>query len=52
MREEHVQRAHDIVHLREDGVLAVDHRVGSGALLGEMHDGVGLERLKVDARKS
>ena len=44
--EEHVEGADDVVDLGEDGVLAVDHRVGRGALLGEVHDGVGLERLR------
>ena len=42
--EEQVEGAHNVVHLREDGVFPVDHRVGSGALLGKMDDGVGLER--------
>ena len=51
--EEQVQRAHDIVHLREHRVLAVDHRIRSGALLGKVHDGFGLESLRYeDSRKS
>ena len=37
-RKEQVQRADDVVDLGEDGVLAVDHRVGGSPLLGEMDD--------------
>ncbi len=44
-REEHVEGADNVVHLREDGVFPVDHRVGSGALLGKMDDSVGLKHL-------
>ena len=43
--EEQIERADDIVDLGEDGVLAVDHRVGSRALLGKMNDRLGLEFL-------
>ena len=39
--EEEIERADDVVHLGEDGVLAVDHRIGRGALLGKMDHGVG-----------
>ena len=38
----HVQRAHHVVDLRVDRVLAVDHGVGRRTLLAEVHDGVGL----------
>jgi hypothetical protein len=41
-----VQSSHDIVHLREDRMLAINHRVGSGALFGKMHHCVGLELTK------
>ena len=44
-REQQVQRAHHVVHLGEDRVLAVDHGIGRGALLGEMNHGVRLEVL-------
>ena len=40
-REQQVERADDVVDLGEDGVLPIDHRVGRGALLGEVHDRVG-----------
>src|ERR1700682_1727720 len=43
--EEHVHRAYHIIYLREDGVLAVDHGIRSGALLSEVNDGVGSESL-------
>jgi hypothetical protein len=33
-----IQRADDVVHLCVDGVAAVDHGVGSGALFGEVDD--------------
>ena len=33
-----IQRANHVVHLREDGVLAVDHRVRGGALFGKVYD--------------
>ena len=45
-REQHVQRAHDIVHLGENGVLAVNHRIGSGALFGKVHDRFRLKTLR------
>ena len=45
MREQQIQRAHHVVHLREDRVLAVDHRIRRGALLGEMHHRIGRESL-------
>ena len=38
-----VQRAHDVVDLGVDRVLAVDHGVGGAALLGEVDDGIGAE---------
>src|SRR5580698_3011685 len=41
--EKKIQRADYVVDLRVDGVAAVDHGVGSGALFGEMDDGFGLE---------
>ena len=41
--EEQIQRAHDVVHLREHRMFAVDHGIGSGALFGEMDDGFRLE---------
>ena len=37
-----VQRADDVVHLGVDRVLTVDHGVGGGPLLAEVHDGIGL----------
>ena len=40
---EEVERPHHVVHLGVDGVLLVDHRVGGGALLGEVHHRVGCE---------
>src|ERR1035438_789762 len=43
-REQHVQRSDNVVHLRKYGVLAIDHRIGRGALFGEMDHSV---RLKV-----
>ncbi len=42
-RVQHVQRADDVVDLGVDGVLAVDHRVRRGPLLGEVHDRVRAE---------
>ena len=39
-RKQQVQRADDVVRLGEDGVLPIDHRVGSRALLGEVDDRV------------
>jgi hypothetical protein len=38
-----IEGADDICDLGKDGVLVVDHRIGRGALLGEVHDGFGLE---------
>src|SRR5215211_3790026 len=43
--EEHVQVADDVVVLGVDGVAPVDHRVGRGPLLGEVHDSVRLVAL-------
>ena len=40
---EEVEGADHVVHLGVDGVLAVDHGVRRRPLLGEMHDGFGLE---------
>jgi len=45
-REEQIQRPHDVVDLRENRVLAIDHRVRRGALLGEVDDGVRLHPLE------
>jgi hypothetical protein len=42
-RIEQVQGADDIVHLCVDGVLAVDHRVRRGSLLGEVDNRLGRE---------
>ena len=42
---EQVERAHHVVDLGVDGVGPVDHRVRRTALLGEVHDGLGLEAL-------
>ena len=41
--EEHVHGAHHVIHLGEDRVFAVDHRIRRGTLLGEMDDGVRLK---------
>ncbi len=40
-REHHVQGADDVVRLGVHRVLAIDHRVRSGALLGVVHDRAG-----------
>src|SRR5260370_18042860 len=37
-RKENIQRADHVVHLRENGVLAIDHGIGSRALLGKVND--------------
>jgi hypothetical protein len=42
-RVQEIQGADDVVGLGVDGVRLVDHGVGCGALLGEVHDGVGGE---------
>src|ERR1700733_1303867 len=42
-RKQQIEGTDDIRDLGKDGVLVVDHRIGRGALLGEMHDGFGLE---------
>src|SRR5579885_3139768 len=42
-REKHVQRADHVIHLREDRMLPVDHRVRGRPLFGEVHDGLGLK---------
>src|SRR6266550_448053 len=49
--EKNVQCSDDVVHLGEDGVLAVDHRVGSRALLREMDHGFRFEGLKCGSEK-
>src|SRR3989440_1661136 len=49
--EKNVQCSDDVVHLGEDGVLAVDHRVGSRALLGEMDHGFRFEGLECGSEK-
>src|SRR5208337_3627551 len=36
--EEQVERAHDVIHLSENGVFTVNHGIGSGALFGKMDD--------------
>jgi hypothetical protein len=41
-RKEHIEGAHHVVDLRLHTVTGADHRVGGGALLGEVDDGVGL----------
>jgi len=41
-REEHIEGAHHVVDLRLHTVAGADHRVGGGALLGEVDDGFGL----------
>ena len=43
---EQVERAHHVVDLGVDGMGPVDHRVRGAALLGEVHDGLGLEALE------
>src|ERR671913_30857 len=43
--EEHVQVADNVVVLGVDGMAPVDHGVGSGPLLGEVHYGLGLVAL-------
>ena len=45
-REQHIQRAHHVVYLREHRVLPVDHRIRRGALLGKVNHRVGLEILE------
>ena len=50
-REENIQRADYVIHLGEHGVAAVDHGIRRGTLLGEMHDGLGLEALHHRAHK-
>src|SRR5579859_3902223 len=40
-REQNVDSSDDIVDLAENGVLAIDHGVGRGPLLGKMNDGLG-----------
>src|ERR1700733_255495 len=42
-REQQVQRADHVIYLRERGVAPVNHRIRSGALLGEVDPGFGLE---------
>src|SRR5258708_7590366 len=49
--EKYIQCTDDIVHLSEDGMLAVDHRIGSRALFREMHHGFGLERVQRGGKK-
>src|SRR5262245_57107765 len=48
---QYVQRADDVVYLRKNGVLPVDHGVRSGALLCEVYDGFRLERLERGGEK-
>jgi hypothetical protein len=43
--EEYVQVADNVVVLGVDGMAPVDHGVGSGPLLGEVHYGLGLVTL-------
>jgi hypothetical protein len=50
--EEQIQRAHDIVHLGADGVVAIDHRIRRGALFGEVNHGLRLKGRMVEARNS
>ena len=42
-RKQQVQRSNHIVHLREHRMLAVDHRIRSGALFGEVNHRIRLE---------
>src|SRR5262249_47279794 len=44
-RKEHVQCADNVIHLSEDRVLTVDHRIRSRTLLGEVDDSFRLETL-------
>ena len=37
-REQQIERPHDIVHLSENRMFAVDHGIGGGALFGKMDD--------------
>src|SRR5579875_3667162 len=41
-----IERANEVVGLGEDSVLAVNHRIGGGTLLGEVDDGFRLEVAK------
>ena len=50
-REQHVQRADDVIHLRENCVLPIDHRIGSRALLREVHHCFRLERFERGSQK-
>src|SRR6266704_4840407 len=50
-REQHVQRADDVIHLRENCVLPIDHRIGSRALLREVHCCFRLERFERGSQK-
>ena len=48
---EQVQRADNVVHLRADCVLAVDHRIGRGALFSEVNHRLRLEFLDRGGKK-
>ena len=50
-REQQVERAHHVIHLREDRVLAVDHGVRRGALFGKVNHRFGLKRLHRGRKK-
>src|SRR5207247_8428286 len=49
--EEYVQRADHVIYLREDRVLAVNHRIGSGPLFREMNNRVRFEGLERGSQK-
>src|SRR5207247_3306627 len=49
--EEYVQRADHVIDLREDRVLAVNHRIGSGPLFREMNNRVRFEGLERGSQK-
>jgi len=50
-REQQIQSPHHVVHLSGYGVFAVDHRVGGGALLGEVDDCVGFDGVDRGGKK-
>src|ERR1700683_1436281 len=44
-RKEQIERPHDIVHLSENRMFAVDHGIRSGALLSKMDHGMRFEAM-------
>jgi hypothetical protein len=48
---EQIQRAHDVVHLGADGVVAIDHRIRRGALFGKVNNGFRLKSLNGRSQK-